>query len=510
MQAPRGTTPQLFAACRRVVVAGLALAAVSVSGVMYRPALPGEPEAAPSKPQGATYQVKVAAVSPPRLAVTAFLAIDGSALEMDTTRPGNIAELDAKGWPALVSNLRVFDMAGRPLETRSATEHGWQLAQPFKGRIRVTYDVDYSALSAKGWPAPREAAFADPENIAFVGRSAFITTPLVSQSIVQLVLPGGWRPVTPWIPQPGTIQTFIARSRTDLVENLVVVTRNAPEVISASGFHVLAVPMGPWIAARDEVRRVLEGAIPQLVKLIGFDGRENYLVVLLPMVEQGGESYRQSFALTVDQAPSAANSPAWGNTLAHEIFHYWNGWRLRGADYASTQWFQEGFTEYAANVSMVAAGLDTPEAFARRLADHVRNYRSLATTLEAIGTHKGPPLYSAGALVAFSWDVMIRDATGGKRSLSDFLRALWQQTQHGGRAYEWRDIQAALDATAPLDWEMFYRTYIRGDARLPLDKTFALAGLRLDDASDGMPRVAIDPAAPARAQAVWRGLVGGQ
>jgi len=34
---------------------------------------------------------------------------------------------------------------------------------------------------------------------------------------------------------------------------------------------------------------------------------------------------------------------------------------------------------------------------------------------EDIGTKKGPPLYSAGALVAFSWDVKIRVASSGGR-----------------------------------------------------------------------------------------------
>ena len=35
--------------------------------------------------------------TPPKLAVTANLPIDGDALEMNTTRPGNIPELDAGG-----------------------------------------------------------------------------------------------------------------------------------------------------------------------------------------------------------------------------------------------------------------------------------------------------------------------------------------------------------------------------------------------------------------------------
>lgn len=181
----------------------------------------------------------------------------------------------------------------------------------------------------------------------------------------------------------------------------------------------------------------------------------------------------------------------------------------RGADHATSQWFQEGFTEYVANVAMANAGLIGPDEFRKKLAGHVGNYRKLATTLEAGGTRKGPPLYSGGALVAFSWDVLIRETTGGKRSLGDFLRELLRQTEGGKRGYEWRDIQAALEATSPRDWQAFFNAHIRGGEPLPLNDVFSRAGLRLEQAEDGSPRVEIDPAAPASARSLWQALVEG-
>jgi predicted metalloprotease with PDZ domain len=267
--------------------------------------------------------------------------------------------------------------------------------------------------------------------------------------------------------------------------------------------------MGPWLTARREVLRVLGSVIPRLVDLMGAEERENYLVVLLPVLDQGAESYRRSFALTLEVPPSRANSALWGNLIAHEIFHLWNGWRLRGTDYPSSQWFQEGFTEYAANVAVVNTGLIDADEFLQKLSDHVKNYGKLVTTLEGSGSHKGPPLYSAGALVAFSWDVQIRQATDGKRGFSDLLKALWKQTNHGRASYAWPDIEAALTATAPFDWEAYYQSFIRGNEPLPLDGTFASAGLRLVQAEDGTPRVTIDPTASAASKALFRALIDG-
>lgn len=484
-----------------------ALLGLAASLTSVQPAA-GAPVREATGPATARYQVRMLRTAPPRVAVTAKLPIDGQALEMGTTRPAGIPELDATGWPALVANLRVSDAKGEALKVTSAGDKGWLLEQPHSGSLTVEYEVDYSLLAGHGWPAPREAVFADPDHIVAVGRSLFITTPAAGSSSITFDLPQGWRPVAPW--EPGTAANELtAGSSGDLTENLVVFTRSDPEVMTAGGFRLLVTPMGHWRAARPEVRRVLGVVIQRFVKLMEHNGRESYSVVLLPMIDRGGEAFRHSFAMTVEAPPSRSNSSDWGNTIAHEIFHFWNGWRLRGTDYAASQWFQEGFTEYVANVAMANAGLIDPDEFRKKLAGHVGKYRKLATTLEAGGSRKGPPLYSGGALVAFSWDVLIRDATGGKRSLGDFLRELWRQTEAGNRSYEWRDIQAALEATAPRDWQAFFNAHIRGNEPLPLGETFSRAGLRLEKAEDGSPLVVIDPAAPASARSLWQALVEG-
>src|SRR5262245_9494658 len=441
--------------------------------------LSGVAATAPTDPAPARYRVKVAETASPKLSVTAVLPIDGSALTMASTRPGGIPELDAGGWPALVTRLSVTDAAGRAVEVKSAGTAGWTLARAYTGRLTVDYDVDYAALAARGWPAPREAAFVDESNVVLVGRAIFVTTQQVGASRVTFELPQGSRPVTPWQPRPGSTTEFAVSSAAELVDNLVVVARAAPDTVTAGSFRLLVTPMGPWKAARGEVRRVVGAVIPRLVGLVNDDRPANYLVVLLPIVESGGESYRHSFALTTDDKPSRANSAKWGNLIAHEVFHLWNGWRLVGQDYPSSQWFQEGFTEYAANVSMVAAKLISPEEFLRVLSDHVASSRTLTVSLEAGGSHKGPPLYSAGALVAFSWDALIRQATGGRSSLWTFVSLLDERTGRGERPYTWKDIEAALDATAPLDAASYGRRHIQGSEPLPLAPALAGLGLKL-------------------------------
>lgn len=456
---------------------------------------------AAGEPEPAKYDVRLLRLDPPRLLIHATLPIDGQALEMGTSRPGDVPELAEAGWPALVADLRVSNGEGENLEVKRAGPAGWLLAKPHSGRLAIEYVVDYQPLAKRGWPAPREAAFADADHLVVLGRSLFITTPQTGSAAVTFGLPQGWQPVMPW-------SGDTAASPKDLTDNLLVFTRSEPEVMTAGGFRLSVTSMGHWQAVRPDVRAMLGPVIQRFVKIMGYDESESYSVVLLPVLDRGGEAFRNSFAMSLDTPPSSANRSDWGNTIAHEIFHYWNGSRLRGADYPTSQWFQEGFTEYVANVSMAAAMAD-PDGFRKKLSNHVGNYRKLATTLEGGGTRKGPPLYSAGALVAFSWDVMIREATGGKRNLGDFLRELWRRTDRGQRPYEWSDIQAALEATAPLDWKTFHGAHIRGDKPLPLVDIFTRAGLHLGQAEDGSPRVEMDTAASTSAASLWKGLLAG-
>ena len=240
--------------------------------------------------------------------------------------------------------------------------------------------------------------------------------------------------------------------------------------------------------------------------MMGFDGPGDLQRNPGPDHRHWRRSVSPEFYLLLRQIPPAENLGIWANTLAHEIFHYWNYARLSGQDYAATQWFQEGFTEYVANLTLLVGKIASPGWFLAKLSEHISSYSRLTATLEAIGNHKGPPLYSAGALVAFSFDAMIRHATKGEHTIGTFFRRLWQYTHAGAKKYDWQDIEAALRATAPVDWQSYYDRYIRGTERLPVERSLGLAGLLLGRGNDGTPQVAEDQTASSDARRVWRSL----
>ena len=457
----------------------------------------------------ASYQVEVLGTAPPRMIVRATLPSDGALLTMATSRTAEVPEVAEAGWPGLVLDLSVADPEGRAVGVTGNGADGWKLAREISGPLRVQYVVDYAPLAQRGWPAPREAAYADGDHLVAVGRSLFITTPAQQTSEVRFSLPRGWQPALPWPWKSTASKDAEVASTEDLTENLLAFVRGRPDVLHAEGFDLKVVLFGRWQPSRAEVRRVLSAALQRLVAMIGFKGHGDYLVVMLPQSEEGAESFRTSFALNSDEAPSRANLGDWGNLITHEIFHYWNGWRLRGADYPSSQWFQEGITEYAANLALVSSGMIDPDEFYGKLATHVTNYRRLATPLDAPGTRKGRPLYSGGALVAFVWDATIREQSQGERGLGDVVRVLLQRTGDAARRYEWSDIEAALEAVAPKDWADFHRRFIHGTEPLPLADAFSRLGLVMSEGSDGAVRIRVDPAGSESAQVLRRAALGG-
>lgn len=474
---------------------GIATAAAVLGGALQAPAAAAPP---------ASYRIELVSASPPRFVVSATLPAGATRLAMATSRPADIAEVATAGWPGLVRELTVTDDAGRAVAYQSAGDQGWTLAPGPHGRLTLRYAVDLAPLARQGWPAAREAAYADSSGMVVLGRMLFVTVPGQQASEVETVLPRGWRAVLPWRASQGTAA---ADSGEDLTENLLAFVAGAPDLMSAGGFDLQVVAFGHWRPARAEVRRVLGATLRRVVEWMGFAGRADYLVVLLPQPETGGEAFRASFALNSEPPPSGSNRGRWGNTIIHEVLHFWNGWRLRGADYAASQWFQEGVTEYLANLALVATGTITPREFEAKLAAHSAHAARLATPLEAPGTRKGPPLYSKGALVALHWDVTLRERTGGARGLAAVLRALLERTGGGSRPYEWADIEAALGAVADGDWSDFHRRHIHGTEPLPLAAALSRIGLVLTRDPGGEPRVVEDPAAPAAARALRRTLL---
>jgi predicted metalloprotease with PDZ domain len=187
--------------------------------------------------------------------------------------------------------------------------------------------------------------------------------------------------------------------------------------------------------------------------------------------------------------------------LPHEYTHSWNGKFRRPADLwtpnfnvpmrDSLLWVYEGQTQYWGFVLAARSGLLTRQQTLDVLAmtaaayDHRigREWRTLQdTTNDPITAMRRPipwrswqrseDYYSEGLLIWLDADTLIRERSGGKRSLDDFARAFFgiENGSYVTSTYTFDDVVKALNGVEPYDWANFLRTRLDGHGSgAPLD-----------------------------------------
>jgi predicted metalloprotease with PDZ domain len=187
--------------------------------------------------------------------------------------------------------------------------------------------------------------------------------------------------------------------------------------------------------------------------------------------------------------------------LAHEFTHSWDGKFRRPADLwvpnfnvpmrNSLLWVYEGGTEYWGIVLTARAGLwskeqarDALAAWAAELANMPgRSWRNLQDTtndeiinprrpMEWVSWQRFENYYEEGALIWMEADTLIRERSGGKRSLDDFARGFFgvEDGRWTPLTYTFEDVVQALNAVEPYDWAGFLRQRLDQPGRgVPMD-----------------------------------------
>jgi predicted metalloprotease with PDZ domain len=187
--------------------------------------------------------------------------------------------------------------------------------------------------------------------------------------------------------------------------------------------------------------------------------------------------------------------------LPHEYVHSWNGKYRRPEglvtyDFQQPQrtkylWVYEGLTQYLGLVLAARSGLFTPELSRENfalIADWARNqkgrsWRSLEDTTatapflysarpEWANRRRGVDFYDEGALLWLDVDTLIREKSGGKKSLDDFCLAFY-----GGKSgppqlnpFTFDDLLKTLNNVAAHDWKSFFEKRVSAtDTEAPLD-----------------------------------------
>ncbi|TAM87821.1 MAG: M61 family peptidase, partial [Candidimonas sp.] len=207
--------------------------------------------------------------------------------------------------------------------------------------------------------------------------------------------------------------------------------------------------------------------------------------------------------------------------LSHEYFHTWNVKRIKPAAFAPYDlsrpahtrllWVFEGFTSYYGDLMLKRSGVIDDAAYLRLLGKTIsavrrnsgrhkqtvaessfdawtRYYKQDGNSPNALVSY-----YTKGALIALGLDLIIRQATQGRRSLDDVMRLLWRRFgrrfftgTRGGRGVPEGAMPEIIQAATGVDVRDFLDHHVDGCNDLPLDTLLASQGFRLVGKPNGV------------------------
>ena len=372
-------------------------------------------------------------------------------------------------------------------------------------------DIDFQYVSPTAGNQGRIVATPDMASIQWIANSMYPAGYYVRDIPVQasVIVPPGWKVATALRPSGQTA------TRIDYPVTSYEILMDSPLI---AGAHYRAIPLSPDVtldviadneqelAATPEQIAAHKRLVDQAVKAFGAQHYDHYNFLLTISNNLGGsglEHHRSS-----EDGVGRGYFTEWDkmlrdrNLLPHEYTHSWNGKYRRGADLwtpdfrtpmqDSMLWVYEGQTQFWGYVLGARSGMlskqDTLDAIAATAASYSlgtpgRTWRPLIdTTNDPIIAQRAPQpwrswqrsedYYSEGQLIWIDVDRIIREQSGGKRSIDDFAKAFFgvRDRDWGELTYNFDEVVATLNKVQPYDWRGYLQRKVYGVApEAPLD-----------------------------------------
>lgn len=388
------------------------------------------------------------------------------------------ADFLPNGWASFVKNLRVTNAAGNDIGFESKANGEWQLSGISDGSVKLSYQVDLSFTKTKWIYGNEQAGIYQDDALFVVSKALFIVSDAPSDYHISFNLPADWKIAAPWQTNGNDPKNFIAEDRNDLINNSVVLGKPTIYAFREGNFTFTLALLGRMKEAKDLIAPVLQKTLHTYVRIFDKTPPTKYLMTVFYADEADSEAYSKSAAFTEHDILTKDNLIRWGDTVAHEFFHSWNGHAIQSEDYASSQWFTEGFTEYYANLALVRQKLIDDEMFVKKMENNLGLYLFFnsspafgGASLKEAGTNKGRNrlgVYDGGWSAAFCLDIIIRDETKGKKSLDDVMRLMYEKFGLAAKKFRYEDVIAATGEIAGRDMNDFFKKYVEGKERLPV------------------------------------------
>jgi predicted metalloprotease with PDZ domain len=499
---------------RQVLALVVPLAALLLAG-------PGAPSAQPLEP--IAYTVRFPAPATHYAEVEVVVPVDGRPtveLMMAAWTPGSYL---IREYARHVEAVSAATPAGKPLAIGRPNKNRWRIDTAGADRIVVNYRVYCREMSVRtNWV---EADFA-----MLNGAPTFLTPADAAPRPhdVRIEPAAGWsETVTALPPAPdGRPHSYRAADFDTLVDSPIIAGNPATYPFAVDGVPHALVNIGEggvWDgpASAADVERITR----EQHRTWGFFPYERYLFLNMLVEAGGGLEHKDSTLLMTSRWTSRDRRRylRWLGTVSHELFHAWNVKQLRPAAlgpfdyereaYTPSLWMVEGLTSYYGPLLVHRAGISTRAEYLEALSAQIESLQTTPGRLVqpvADASHDAwirfyrpdentrnttISYYTKGAVIGFLLDARVREATGGRRSLDDVLKAAYDRYS-GARGFRPGEFEAVASEIAGVDLGDWFDRAVRSTDELDYRPALHWYGLEFaSDAPNG------DDAAPA-----WLGL----
>lgn len=444
----------------------------------------------------------------------------GVVMEFDVTGTGDVV-LSLPAWTPGAYEMTWFarwvaDFSpttdGKQLRWDKLDYDTWRIRPAGAKRVRIAFEFQADSLdNAMAW-SRSDFAFFNGTNVFLYPEGRALDFP----ATVRVHTESDWRVVTGMRAGPDR-ESFGEKNFHDLVDMPFFVGRFDLDSVSVSGVNVrlATYPVGQLTgAARTTFWDQYRTMFAPEAKVFGETPFSTYTtLVVFDSGFGGGSALEHQNSHLGIYTPAAIGESFFASITAHEIIHAWNVKRLRPAELVPYRydvpeptpwlWVSEGITDYYADLVLTRGGVMDSTGFLAATTDKiltVGNTVPVALEDASLSTWVHPTdgtgyiYYPKGSLAGFLLDILIRDASDGRRSLDDVMRELYRTTyKAGGKGFgatEWWG--AVKRAAGGKDFAWFNDRFVDGREPFPWDSVLPLAGLRLVTDTIRIPRFGIE------------------
>lgn len=395
-------------------------------------------------------------------------------------------------WATFVHNLEVRDENGHEIPVQELEDAQWKVNHEIGKQVTVTYEVVLDHDEHQWSGGLDGVAYRTDWGVFYTGRALFLFNGANAEAInVTFDIPDDWKVTTPWQGVPHIKNSFLAINHSDLSQSMIFAGTHEEMSFKREGFELIFALGGSQVLLKkDEYASLAQGVLDYYISLMGGLPKpppnnpfQKAMVIINNSNITDGEVIGNNISILIEEDGGPMSQMLSTFIFAHEFFHLWNGKSfVPAAD--DTEWFKEGFTNYYTLKALHHVGFLDDNAFFGTLNNlfyqRYNNDDGLGKLSMTQGEEKHAHwglIYGGGLFIGISQDMLIRKHSGNQKSVDDLLRALYTEFGGTSQMYTIKDIQRILNDLNGTDQTNFFRDYIFGTERIPIDAYLKMAGL---------------------------------